>query len=160
MRRPILNMNVDKKVNVTVSPKQVSRTTVELTGMEIDKCLRQKRSQAYVECIAKLDAGGGTCCQAQMDELIKAIQNEFPDLTPYQYPIGIISKCYLGEPYEVHILDVKLDIVEHYKKGETLPSQMDRGRGIALHPNYVFIEIYNDTLRAITKNGDVAVIQG
>ncbi|MFJ8518691.1 hypothetical protein [Lysinibacillus xylanilyticus] len=160
MRRPIINMNVDKKVNVTVSPKQVSRTTVELTGMALDKRLRQKRSQAYVDCVAKLDACGVTSSQAQINDLIQAIQNEFPDLTPYQYPIGIIAKCYLGEPYEVHILDVKLDIVEHYKKGEMLPSQMDRGRGIALHPNYVFIEVYNDTLRAVTTNGDVSVIQG
>ena len=160
MRRPILNTNVDKKVNIKVSPKQISSTTVELTGMALDKRLRQKRSQAYIDCIAKLDAGGVTCSKAQMDELIQAIQNEFPDLTPYQYPIGIIAQCYLGQPYEVHILDVKLDIVEHYKKGEMLPSQMDRGRGIALHPNYVFIEIYNDTIRAITTNGDVSVIQG
>jgi len=153
-------MNVDKKVNVTVSPKQVSRTTFELTGMALDKRLRQKRSQDYVDCVAKLDACGVTSSQAQINDLIQAIQNEFPDLTPYQYPIGIIAKCYLGEPYEVHILDVKLDIVEHYKKGEMLPSQMDRGRGIALHPNYVFIEVYNDTLRAVTTNGDVSVIQG
>lgn len=153
-------MNVDKKVNVAVSPEQVSRTKVELTGMALDKRLRQKRSQVYMDCLAKLDAGGVTCSQVQMDELIQAIQNEFPDLTPSQYPIGIIAKCYLGDPYEVHTLDITLDIVEHYKKGEILPSQMDRGRGIALHPNYMLIEIYNDALRAVTMNGDVAVIQG
>lgn len=160
MRRPIINTNVEKKVDVTVAPRQASRTTVELTGMALDKRLRQKRSQAYVECVTKLDAGGVTCSQAQIDELIQAIQDEFPDLTPHQFPLGIIARCYLGKSFEVHTLDITLAIVEHYRKGEILPSQMDRARGIALHPSYAFIEVYNDRLHAVTNYGDVAVIQG
>ena len=109
--------------------------------------------------MTKLDAGGVICNHAQIDELKQAIQNEFPELNPYQYPIGIIAKCYLGNPYEVHTLDIKLDIIQHYKKGEAVPI-LDRGRSLALHPSYEFIEVYNDTLRAVTKSGDVAVIQG
>ncbi|AIE61472.1 hypothetical protein [Bacillus methanolicus] len=160
MRRPIIHTNVNQKVDLSVTPSQVSRTTVELTGLALEKRLRQKRSEAYVNAITKLDAGGVTCSHAQIEELKQAIQSEFPELTPYQYPIGIIAKCYLGNPYEVHTLDVKLDIVQHYKRGEALPPQMDRARSIALHPGYAFIEVYSDTLRAVTKNGDVAVIQG
>ena len=151
---------MNQQVNLKVSNVQVSRTTVELKGMELDKRLRKKRSGEYVNAIKKLDAGGVTCNHASIEELKQAIQNEFPELTPYQYPIGIIAKCYLGNPYEVHTLDVKLDIVEHYKKGEVLPDSMDRGRSLAMHPSYDFIEIYNDSLRAITLSGDVSVIKG
>ncbi|WP_316569120.1 hypothetical protein [Neobacillus sp. YIM B06451] len=160
MRRPILNTNVNQKVNLSVEPQQVSRTTVVLEGMALEKRLRQKRSTAYISKLTKLDAGGVTCSHAKIEELKNAIQAEFPDLNPYQYPLGIISKCYLGDPYEVHTLDIKLDIVQHYKKGDGLPNQLDRGRGLALHPGYEFIEVYNDTLRAVTLNGDVAVIKG
>ncbi|GIN88223.1 hypothetical protein J6TS2_46090 [Heyndrickxia sporothermodurans] len=159
MPRPIIT-NVNKKVNLSVSPKQVSRTTVELTGLALEKRLRQKRSAAYINIISKLDAGGVTCNHTKIEELIQVIQSEFPDINPYQYPIGIIARCYLGKPYEVHTLDVKLEIINHFKKGETLPQQMDRGRSLALHPSYEFIEVYNDTLRAVNRNGDVAVIQG
>lgn len=160
MRRPIINTNINQKVNLNVSTQQVSQNTVELNGMALDKRLRQKRSVSYINSVTKLDAGGVVCSHAKIDELKQAIQNEFPDLNPYQYPIGIIARCYLGNPYEVHTLDIKLDIVEHFKKGDSLPLLMDRGKGLALHPGYEFIEVYNDTLRAVTKNGDVAVIQG
>lgn len=160
MRRPILNTNVSTKVNVSFDPSIKSRTTVELSGMALEKRLRKKRSVEYVNSIKKLDAGGVTCSHAQVEELKQAIQSEFPELTPYQYPIGIIAKCYLGSPYEVHTLDIKLDIVQHYKKGEALPLLMDRGRSLALHPSYEFIEIFNDSLHAVTLNGDVAIIKG
>lgn len=159
MRRPLIKTNVNQKTNFGVTANQTSRTTVELTGLALDKRLRQKRSPSYVNSLTKLDAGGVMCSNAQIDELKQAIQNEFPDLNPYQYPIGIIAKCYLGNPYEVHTLDIKLDIIHHYKRGEAVPI-LDRGRALALHPSYEFIEVYNDTLRAVTKNGDVAVIQG
>ena len=159
MRRPLINTNVKQKTNLSVTPQQISRTTVELTGLALDKRLRQKRSYSYVNSLTKLDAGGVTCNHVQIDELKQAIQNEFPELNPYQYPIGIIAKCYLGNPYEVHTLDIKLDIIQHYKKDEAVPI-LDRGRSLALHPSYEFIEVYNDTLRAVTKSGDVVVIQG
>lgn len=151
---------MNKQVQVNVESKQKVGTTVALTEMELNKRLRQKRSSAYIDAVTKLDAGGVTCSKAKIEELKQAIHKEFPDVPPFQYPIGIISKCYLGDPYEVHTLDITLDIVEHFKVGQALPAQMDRGRGIALHPSYEFIEIYNDMLRAVNRNGDVAVIQG
>ncbi|WP_370295274.1 hypothetical protein [Rossellomorea marisflavi] len=162
MRRPILNVKTDvqqqTKWNVRMETK--SETTVQLQGMALDKRLRQKRSSAYMEAVKNLDAGGVTCSQAKMDQLKQVISSEFPDLQPYQMPTGIIAKCYLGRPYEVHTLDMKLDILSHYKKGESLPQFMDRGRRLAMNPNYEYIEIYSDTLRAVTGNGDVSVIKG
>ncbi|TWT27744.1 hypothetical protein [Planomicrobium sp. CPCC 101110] len=160
MRRPLINTNTSQKINVSISPSKVSSNKVELTGLALDKRLRQKRSKEYINGITKLDAGGVICSHSDIEELKQTIQNEFPDLSPSQYLIGIISKCYLGKPYVVHTLDLNLDIVKHYEKGESLPASMDRGKGLALHPRYEFIEVYNDSLRAVSENGDVAVIKG
>lgn len=157
-RRPILNTNTETKLNVSHNVQ--SRTNVQYNGIELEKRLRQKRSTSYVEAMTKLDAGGVQTNTVKIEELIETIKNEFPDLHPIQFPIGIISKCYLGAPYEVHTLDVTLDIIEHYKKGEPLPAGMDRARSIALHPSYAFIEVYTDTLCAVNKNGEVSIIKG
>ncbi|MED3997540.1 hypothetical protein P4647_23390 [Peribacillus frigoritolerans] len=158
MRRPIINTN--QKNNLKVTPSTVNRCKVELSGVALEKRLRQKRSQEYVQAMTKLDTGGVTYSKSSIDELLQAIHNEFPELEPYQYPVGIIAKCYLGHPFEVHTLDLKLDIINHYKKGEAMPQLLDRGRGLALHPSYEFIEIFSDSLRAVTNNGDVSVIKG
>lgn len=29
--------------------------------------------------------------------------------------LGVVSICYLGKPYEVHILDITRQMIEHYK---------------------------------------------
>ncbi|MFD1705161.1 hypothetical protein ACFSCZ_00155 [Siminovitchia sediminis] len=157
MRRPLINVKQDIKLDTKITT--ASRTKVE-SGVMLDKRLRQKRSKAYIEAVTQLDAGGITTTQSKKEELLNAIKNEFPDLEPYQYPLGIIAKCYLGHPFEVHTLDISLDIIRHYKQGESLPNQMDRGRSLALHPSYEFIEIFSDTLRAVGKSGNVSVIKG
>lgn len=157
MARP--KIHISTATETKLSTVQKSRTQV-IDGPALDKRLRQKRSSTYIDALTKLDAGGVTCIQHDIEALKQAIQAEFTDLEPYQWPLGIISKCYLGAPYEVHTLDTSLDIIEHYKRGERLPSLMERARSIALHPTYAFIEIYSDTLRAVSENGDVAVIKG
>lgn len=159
VRRPIFDVNKTSKIDLQVRSQEMSRTTVELTGLELKRRLRKKRSSSYVELMKKLDAHSVTNNQAQIDDLKEAMRSEFPEIQPYQFPIGIIAKCYLGKPYEVHTLDVKLDIVEHYKKGESLPQQLEKGRSLALHPSYEIIEVYNDVLRAVTIHGDVSVIE-
>lgn len=157
MRRPLIN--VSQKSDIKLSAEIQNRTTVQ-TGPALEKVLRQRRTKTYIETFTKLDAGEKTCHQHNIDQLIDMIRSEFPDLEPYQFPLGIIARCYLGNPYEVHTLDITLEIIQHYKKGEVLPQLMDRARRLAVHPSYEFIEIYSDTLRAISPNGDVAVIKG
>ncbi|WP_042221741.1 hypothetical protein [Oceanobacillus manasiensis] len=159
MRRPIFEVDKTSKTDLQVLSQVGNRTTVELTGLELKRRLRKKRSSSYVESIKKLDAHSVTNNQAQIDELKEAIRSEFPELKPYQFPIGIIARCYLGKTYEVHTLDVIFDIVKHYKKGESLPQQLEKGRSLALHPSYEFIEVYNDVIRAVTIHGDVSVIE-
>ncbi|CAN5287783.1 hypothetical protein BH24GEM2_BH24GEM2_00660 [soil metagenome] len=55
--------------------------------------------------LAKLDAmtshsAGG------FEALISAIREEFGDLHESDFPLGVLERCYLGYPYEVHILDL------------------------------------------------------
>ena len=72
--------------------------------------------------------------------------------------LGLVSKCYLGKPYEVHILDMANQIIEHYKIGQPLPGGLEKARSIALRGGYEFIEVYIDCCRAVSSNGTVSVI--
>ncbi|OUS69492.1 hypothetical protein B1748_31380 [Paenibacillus sp. MY03] len=158
LRRPILGTKAGVETNLSASVR--IRPTEELIGLALEKRLRQKRSTAYTEAMTKLDAGGVVCHSETVRELIQTISNEFPELKPHQFPIGIISKCYLGSPYEVHVLDTALEIVEHYKVGQSLPSGMEKGRALALHPGYLYIEIFSNSICAVSKSGNTSIIQG
>ncbi|MCS7459629.1 hypothetical protein N0M98_05695 [Paenibacillus doosanensis] len=158
MRRPILNQQ--PKVDLKLNAETVSRTTVELNGLALEKRLKQQRSQAYIEAMTRLDAAGAVCDRSKVQELIQSIQNEFGELKPHQFLIGIVAKCYLGAPYEVHTLDMRQEIVQHYKAGQPLPSGMERARGLAMHPSYSFVEVYSDSICAVAAKGYVAFTRG
>ena len=73
--------------------------------------------------------------------------------------IGILAKCYLGFPYEVHTLNFTLSsIIEHYKKGQTLPDGMEKARAMAARGVYEYIEVYTDYCCAISSDGTVSII--
>jgi hypothetical protein len=108
----------------------------------------------------KLDAGGHATTREALDALLSAIRSELPELTIEHLPVGIVAKCYLGPPHEVHTLDRDGSIIRHYKTFEPLPSLMERGRSLALHPGYAFIEIYVDKLIAVADNGDTSIVKG
>jgi len=109
--------------------------------------------------MTRLDAGTHQSDRAALESLIEAISNEFPELGIEQRPIGIVSQCYLGEPYEVHICDLEGGIIEHFETFQSMPPLYERARTLALHPSYAFIEIYQDTLRAVSTDGAVSVIE-
>ncbi|WP_298703824.1 hypothetical protein [uncultured Veillonella sp.] len=130
-----------------------------LREADVRQRLRQKRSEAYVELLGKLDAGQQQLSQAYIDEVVAAIKKEFPELTLDVFPLGLVAKCYLGEPYEVHTLDLQSGgIIYHYKRGEPMPGVLERARGLAMRSEYAFIEVYNDTLRPVRRDGSVTVI--
>ena len=140
------------------SPSSPTRTT--LRGPQLQQRLRQKRSSVYVEAMRRLDVGTHHADRAAFDSLTEAILNEFPELGIDQRPLGIVSRCYLGSPYEVHICDLDGGIIQHFKTHQSMPPLFERGRSLALHPAYAFIEVYSDTLRAVTADGSVSVIEG
>ncbi len=128
--------------------------------MKLDRILRKPRSEEYVKAVSRLDAGGHVCNKQQVDEIINTIQAELPEVELSDILIGYVSKCSLGKPYEVHTLDFSGQIIEHYKAGQTLPSGMEKARGIAMYGSYEFIEVYVDCCRAVSANGTVSVIPG
>lgn len=94
-----------------------------------------------------------------LESLLEAIANEFPELGIEQLPVGIVSQCYLGAPYEVHICDLGGGIIEHFESFRQMPPLYERARALASHPSYSFIEIYADTLRVVSLDGSVSVIE-
>ena len=92
-----------------------------------------------------------------MDAVLEGIRQEFASFSlPISLPIGLVSVCYLGDPYEVHILDLEGNIMQHFKVGESMPTAFERARTLALHPSYSFVEVYTNTLRAIREDGSVS----
>lgn len=115
----------------------------------------QKRSTAYLAQLAKLDHGTlpGT---RGWDELLAAVQAEFGDAALSEVPLGIVSKCFLGAPYEVHTLDLGArSIVQHYKTGEPLPGDFEKARALARHNAYALVEVYAGKLLLIAADGSV-----
>lgn len=130
----------------------------QIDKMKLDKLLRKARSKEYMDALHKLDAGGHVHNQDKVNEIISAIRKEFPEVEISGILLGCVSSCYLGKPYEVHILDIANEIVEHYKVGETLPNGLEKARSIAIRGGYDFIEVYVDCCRAISSDGTVSVI--
>jgi hypothetical protein len=156
MARPILGTPVthDKQQR----SESTRQTRAHLGGPQLAMRLREKRSARYIEAMQRLDAGTHQQNAAALQDLLNAISAEFPELTIDQRPLGIVSKCFLGEPYEVHRCDLDGNIVEHFPRHQAMPPLFERARRLAAHGAYKFIEIYADSLRAVAGDGSVAVL--
>ena len=137
------------------SPEAVK---THLSPVQVAQRLRQKRSSAYLERMQRLDAGTHQQDAAGLQALLDAITAEFPELGVDERPLGVVSRCFLGPPYEVHICDLAGGIIEHFKHGHSMPPLFERARSIAAHGAYAFIEIYVSTIRAVAADGAVSVL--
>jgi hypothetical protein len=113
------------------------------------------RSRAYLDRLASLDAGVAEA--AEVTAVIEAVEAEFG--LAARPPLGLLAQCYLGSPYEVHVLDLADGVVRHYKLGETMDVRFEAARRLALHPAYVAIEVYADRLVCIHVDGRVSEIK-
>jgi len=114
------------------------------TGFRSDRDILKKRSKKYVETFSKLDAKTLTETRGMTAELTSL-------------PLGIVSKCFLGDPFEVHTLDLgKAQIIHHYKRSEPMPAEFEKARNLAMHNAYAFIEVYTDKLVMIREDGTAA----
>lgn len=138
--------------------RQHKQATQHIDKMKLDRLLRKPRSKSYMDALHKLDAGGHTHNRDKVNEIIDAIRGEFPEIEINGILLGYVSKCYLGDPYEVHTLDVTESIIEHYKVGQPLPNGLEKARSIAMRGGYDFIEVYVDCCRAVSADGTVSVI--
>jgi hypothetical protein len=142
---------------LTVGASPASAKT-HLSPAQVAQRLRQKRSSAYLQRMQRLDAGTHQRDVAGLQELLDAIAAEFPELGIDDRPIGVVSRCLLGPPYEVHICDLAGGIIEHFQRSHAMPPLFERARSIAVHGAYAFIEIYVSTIRAVAADGSVSVL--
>lgn len=156
MPRPILGTPISHEKQH--HSESVRRTHARLAAPQLAMRLREKRSAKYVEAMQRLDAGTHQHDAAALQQLLDAISAEFPDLAIDERPLGTVSKCYLGQPFEVHRCDLDGNIVEHFERYRAMPPLFERARSLAGHGAYRFIEIYADSLRAIAADGSVAVL--
>lgn len=155
MARPILHGNT--QTGTRLSATSAPARTTGLPAHELARRLREPRTRAYVERLARLDVG--TLHDTGAVRLLLAeIRGEFPELGMEDLPMGWVSRCYLGEPFEVHVLDAAGCIVQHYRRGEPLPGPLERARSLALHPAYSFIEVRRDALHCVRGDGTVTCI--
>lgn len=85
---------------------------------------------------------------------MEAVHEEFGTAELASLPLGIVAKCFLGENYEVHILDLTgSHIIKHFRSTETMPTDFEKARGLAQHKAYYFIEVYTDKLILVRADG-------
>ncbi|RKS96672.1 hypothetical protein [Chryseobacterium defluvii] len=118
-----------------------------------DRDILKKRSQQYMNLIKGIDTGLLTETRGR-NELMEKIQEEFGTAELANLPLGILAKCFLGHPHEVHTLDLSINqIIKHYKVGEPLPDHFEKARTIAKHNAYAFVEVFKDKLILIREDG-------
>jgi hypothetical protein len=158
MLHPTQQTQTDSILSLT-SNTAAKQELSEETKMKIDRLLRKPRSKRYMDMIRQLDAGGHVHNRKQTEDIINALQAEFPDVEISGVLLGIVSKCYLGENYEVHSIDTTGSIIEHFRQGQQMPGGMEKARSVAIRGGYEFIEVYVDCCRAVSSNGSVSVIK-
>lgn len=148
--------------SATTKPLELKAITpsnpTKLSKAELELRLRMKRSANYIQTMTHLDAGCHCQDPRAVEALIAAIQEELPEVTIEKLPLGIVSRCFLGGDYEVHTLDRTGSICQHFKRHQSLPGLLERARSLAVHPQYIFVEVYVDSLVAVRANGEVSLI--
>ena len=165
MARPMIMFQDPKQKQQTQSANQLQlqqpkqKVNTQLNQMQVERVLNKKRSSEYVEAMKRLDAGGHMHNQHKVNAIIDVIREEMPEIEIDMGPIGIVSKCYLGAPYEVHSIDITGAIIEHYESFRTMPGGMEKARKLAMSGFYAFIEVYPHALRAVKEDGTVSVLK-
>lgn len=161
MPKPMLNkpQTQQKTENILSATQQAPKQQAQpMDKLRLDRLLRKPRSQAYMNAIHKLDAGGHVHNQSKVNDILSAIRDEFPDVEIEAILLGVVAICYLGNPYEVHTIEPGVGIIEHYPAGRVLPNGMEKARSLAMRGGYDFIEVYVDCCRCVSEDGSVAVI--
>jgi hypothetical protein len=115
-----------------------------------------KRSEAYLASATQLDVRGQSHAKVNASAIIEAIAAEF-DLGD-DLPVGLLAQCFLGAPYDVHVLELTGDIVRHYAASEALPALYAGARKLALHPAYIAIEVYPTGYACLRADGTLVEV--
>lgn len=131
MPKPMLNPYQSQKQTSHIMTSNLKQPQID--KLSLDRLLRKSRSKEYMDAIQQLDAGGHVHNHNKVSEIINTIKSEFPEVEMNGILLGLVAKCYLGDSYEAHTLDFIGEIIEHYKRGETLPKGLDKAKSIAIH---------------------------
>ncbi len=151
MPRPLINKNT----STTGLPAQQVTRAARPRGGRVRTDLRSDR---YVKALRALDSGGHVA-SADVERIVDDVRREFSEEYCSE-PLGIIGKCYLGEPFEVHTLALDGSIIEHYRTGQSLPGGMERARSLAQSPLYLAVEVYADRVVCIRADGSAVLLEG
>ena len=169
MPKPILNFN--NKNNEMLNTNDILKEKTTFKSPEL--AFRKQRPKSYVDLLKNLDVGGQTMSKDKIKEIVESIKNSCPEIILEDTFLGVLGKCHLGEPYDVHTLSIDeffgIDeatllpgfgrlILKHYKKSEPLPNELERARSLARNPNYAFVEVYKSKIIAINPDGTTAII--
>jgi hypothetical protein len=94
-----------------------------------------------------------------IEAIVAAVRQEFED-TWSQVPSGLVSHCYLGYPYETHILSIDGGIIELFKRHQSLPGALDRARPYARTEQYEVVAVYTDRLICVRWDGTTMTLEG
>lgn len=140
--------------NEAITANSENRTTS--SKILSDRDILKKRSEKYLNTMRTLDTDLLSETRGK-EEMISKIHEEFGTANLADLPVGILAKCYLGHPHEVHTLDLSVrQIIQHYKIGEPLPEHFEKARILAKHNAYLFVEVYKDKLILIREDGTAA----
>lgn len=139
--------------NAVTGTPQIRSTSTQILS---DRDILKTRSEKYLNLIKTMDTELLTETRGK-EEMMTKIHEEFGTAQLADLPMGILAKCYLGHPYEVHTLDLSAgQIIKHYSIGEPLPDHFEKARTLAKHNAYLFVEIYKNKLILIREDGTAA----
>lgn len=120
--------------------------------------ISKKRSKDYIKMMMNLDLNTLTETQG-METLLNKIKEEFGSVSGPDELLGIVSKCFLGHPFEVHTLDLTGSIIiRHYERDNLLPDNFEKARVMAIHNAYALVEVYKDKMILVREDGSTTKI--
>lgn len=164
MPRPLLfntpqNQNIQQPENrLSATMKSEDHTETRSNGPSTQRALRKRRSQKYMDIMSKLDAGSGNISPRDIEDMIQAIREEFPDIEIFNEYCGCMAICHLPGNFDVHILSPGSNCITHFGAGFGFETPLDSCRNLCRMPEYRFVEVYTNSLKAISANGAVANI--
>lgn len=135
----------------SVAPRSVSAGTRVL----VDTAPRSRR---YLDSLSRLDAGT-ELTPADLREIVDGIREEFARRWA-AFPVGFVSRCYLGHPFEVHTLMPDGGILEHYRLRQPMPGALESARKHSLSGLYLSVEVYENRLVCVRTDGTTVTLGG
>lgn len=153
-----------------------------------DEFMRRPRSQAYLEAMQLIDMMSADD-EAIIERLAELVDEdtleEFREMTPEEIleelrlsfeeefaaaslefkdtplppaPEAVITKCFI-DGCDVHAIDGMGNIIRHYRKGETVKKEIQRGRVLYFaNPGCQCVEVYTDCCRVVMPDGSVTKV--